>query len=254
MAIFSKRPAPGTVRALFLHIQKTAGTSIVHLARQYYGESITSHGDCWGKTLDQLTNMRFISGHIGYHFARPLMDGRYTFTFLRDPAERILSMYYFCQTRDPAEFEIYRKAHELNLAGFLKAGLSDPCVRMNIWNNQVWQLAYGYANLDNRKVDDFSDTELLRLARIHIDELSYVGFTETFVADATLILRALGIPESKEIPVMNATPDRPRVAEQSPEIRNLLDRLTALDRSLYDHARTKYAVSERNRDRAWWRW
>lgn len=247
MALFRRKPRPGSVPALFLHIQKTAGTSILHLARQHYGDSLASHGDCWGKSPDQLRHVRFISGHIGYHFARPLMEGRYTFTFLRDPAERILSMYYFCRSRDPAEFIIYQKAHELSLAGFLEAGLHDPWVRKNIWNNQVWQLAHGYAHLDDRTIADFGEDELLRLAKEHIAELSHVGFTETFAADAAPVLRALGLPGMESMPKLNETPGRPGAEAQAPEIRALLDRLTGLDRQLYDYARNELPRLKRAR-------
>jgi hypothetical protein len=240
MVLDWKKAVPGTVPALFLHIQKTAGTSIVNLARQYYGDSITSHGEYWGRPREQLKYIAFISGHMGYHFALPLMENRFTFTFLRDPAERILSMYYFCKTRDPGEFEIYRRAHEMDLSCFLEAGLSNPCVRMHIWNNQVWQLAHGYTHLDDRTVDDFSEEELLRLAKAHIGELSYVGFTETIEKDSREILCALGIPQPSEIPVENITLDRPNVADISTKAREQLAQLTLLDRQLYDYALKKF--------------
>lgn len=254
MALFRIKPTPGTVPALFLHIQKTAGTSLVHLARQYYGESMTSHGEYWGKSHDQLKDFKFISGHIGYDFAHPLMPGRYTFTFLRDPAERILSLYYFSRARDPGEFEIYKMARELDLQAFLEAGLSDPCAKMHIWNNQVWQLAHGYTHLDDRTVDDYSEAELLRLAKEHIGEFSHVGFTETFVADSAPILKALGLPKMKEVPTLNATPGRPKAAGQPPEIRELLDRLTELDRRLYAYARTELPAVRRAKHGRWWQW
>ena len=89
--------------ALFLHIQKTAGSSIVDLARQAYGsDEVVSHGDFFlqpaPSSLDALVDAKgdgsrefadhaFISGHFGFGFAQPMMQGRYSFTFLRDPIE-----------------------------------------------------------------------------------------------------------------------------------------------------------------------
>jgi len=254
MVLFQKKPIPGEVPALFLHIQKTAGTSIVHVARQYYGQNISSHGDCWGKAPEQLSHIGFISGHVGYNFIRPLMQKRYTFTFLRDPAERILSMYYFCKARDPSEFDIYQKAHEMDLSSFLAAGLSDPCVRMNIWNNQVWQLAHGYASPDGRTAEDFSEIELLHLAKTHLGEFSSVGFTESFASDSVRILKALGLPVIAEVPKMNATPGRPCAAEQSTAVRKLLSCLTELDRQLYEHALNELSTSGRAKHPGWWPW
>lgn len=244
MALLRKKILPGEVSALFLHIQKTAGTSIVHLARQFYGESLVSHGDYWGQTYEQLRRVRFISGHIGYNFAQHLMDHRFSFTFLRDPGERILSMYYFCRQRNPDEFDIYRKAHEMDLAKFLEAGLSDPCIRMHIWNNQVWQLAHGYTHLDARTVSDFNGTELLSLAKDHLLEFSYVGFTETFESDAAFVLTKLGLPVTKQMPKLNDSPGRPVVATLAPDVRLLLDELTVLDRELYLYARSRWPITK----------
>ena len=248
MAFFRKQPLPGSVPVLFLHLQKTAGTSILHLARKYYGDSIVSHGECWGKSPEQLRQFRFVSGHIGYDFARPLLQGRYTFTFLRDPAERILSMYYFCRTRDPAEYFIYKKARELDLLEFLEAGLHDPWVRKNIWNNQVWQLAHGYAHLDNRTITDFGEDDLLKLAKAHLAELSHVGLTETFATDVAPILKALGLPRMQNMPKLNDMPGRPGTLAQSPTVRRLLHRLTELDQELYAHARNMQQGSGKR----WW--
>jgi hypothetical protein len=234
--VFQKKPAAGQVKALFLHIQKTAGTSIIHLARQYYGGNLTSHGDCWNFQPKQLKHIGFISGHIGYQYAQPLMSNRFSFTFLRDPVERILSMYFFCRSRNPNEFEIYGKAHELDLPRFLEAAQWDSCIRKNIWNNQVWQLAHGYAHQDKRTIDDFSESELLRLAKQHLIQFSHVGFTETFDSDAAAILAALAFPETKQLPKLNDLPNRLRGSELSPAIRSLLDELTVLDRELYLYA------------------
>ena len=97
--------------ALFLHIQKTAGTSIIDLARPHYGLSMTSHGDCWGYPPQYFDNTPFVSGHIGYDYARHIMESRYSFTILRDPIERVLSMYYFCRKQKSTEFDIYRAAN-----------------------------------------------------------------------------------------------------------------------------------------------
>ena len=126
--------------AIFVHIQKTAGTSMVDLFRRHYQEKqIISHGDYlsgvehfsfnfWKinrKVISDFHNIRFLSGHFGYDFAKQFMPSRYSFTFLRDPVERVLSFYYFCRTRDPHEYDIYRLCHELTLDEFLKKGMEE---------------------------------------------------------------------------------------------------------------------------------
>ena len=222
--------------AVFLHIQKTAGTSIVNAARRYYGESMTSHGDFWGHRPEEFTDTRFVSGHFGYNFAKSLIPSRYSFVFLRNPVERILSFYYFCRTRDPDEFPAYRAASELDLEGFLEAGFTDPMIRFQIWNNQVWQLAYGYYKPNQRQIEDFEPEHLLALATLHMNELSYVGFTETFSEDRIAIMKALGLPLMEESEVVNNNPGRPTADDVSSKVVELLGQLTNLDQLLYDKA------------------
>ncbi len=247
-----KTSPPALKPALFLHIQKTAGSSIVDLARLNYGsDEVASHGDYligWqNKELDKIVDARgqapedfskkpFVSGHFGYDFARHLMAGRYSFTFLRDPIERILSYYYFCKTRDPEEFEIYALAQELSLDQFLRSGLERPSVKACIWNNQTWQLANGYGNLNGRNLLSFSPDNLLKLAIQHLGKFSYIGFSETFETDRDHILSALGIDPPEEKIVSNANPDRPTAKDMPPSSLKLLHELTELDRALYKAA------------------
>ena len=239
-------------RVLFLHIQKTAGSVIVKLARPVYGsKKVVSHGDYlsgWvntglndivdarGQSPENFNNKLFISGHFGFYFARPLLKGRYSFTFLRDPIERILSYYYFCLTRDPQEYEIYRLTQTATLDQFLMLGLEDPSVKACIWNNQAWQLAHGYGNSDGRNILSFSPDEILELAIQHLDEFSYIGFAETFEEDRDHVLKALGIVPPLEKIVSNANPGRPTAKDLPPSTLKLLDELTQLDQILYKEA------------------
>lgn len=190
---------------------------------------------------------------MGYAFASHFMRGRFSFTFLRDPSERILSMYYFCKSRNPDQFEIYRQAREMNLHDFLQAALTDPYIRMHIWNNQVWQLAHGYTSLDNKRIDDFSKSELLSLAKEHLEKFSYVGFTETFDTDAAAILKSLRFPKDMALVKQNETPNKPCLTKLPTEVQALLLELTELDRVLYDYARERFsAVSDKSKRKGWW--
>jgi len=46
-------------------------------------------------TPESLSDVPVISGHFGYGYANKLMKDRISFTFLRDPVERVLSLFYF---------------------------------------------------------------------------------------------------------------------------------------------------------------
>lgn len=247
MKWFRSRIAAGTVPALFLHIQKTAGTSLVNMARRYYGDSVVSHADYCDFAPDALRKFGFISGHFGYAYARQLMEHRFSFTFLRDPVERILSFYGFCRTREHIQYDIYQLARDHELPDFLEQCMATPFLKMQVWNNQVWQLAHGYVPPHTANVDEFSPAELLRLAKEHLHEFSHVGFTETFAADTAPVLDALGFPPMNTLPIANVGPPRLAFADQSSEVQDLLNQLTVLDRQLYEYARHDLVKARRGR-------
>ena len=248
-------------RALFLHIQKTAGSTVVDLARFAYGSNnFMSHGDYLSPSpevafegFDEISGLgarlrvpdrqfskyqdiAFVSGHFGYDFAKSLMPGRYSFTFLRNPIERILSFYYFCKTQDPKQYEIYALVQKLTLEQFLMLGLERPEIQSFIWNHQTLQLADGWGSSNTRKLLCFSPEEILDLAIRHLDDFSYIGFAETFEEDRDHILKALGIAPPKNKIVSNANSGRPTARDLPATTLNLLDELTHMDKALYKAA------------------
>jgi hypothetical protein len=235
---------------VFLHLQKTAGTTIVNLAKHFYGkDNVIGHNGFYLNSnccriendklfqpefmQNQIGNIPFISGHFGYGFAKHFMANRYSFTFLRDPIERILSLYFYCKIRDPSQYKHYELAQRLSLDEFLQLGFTDPEFKGRLWNHQVCQLAAGWGD---PTFGTHKDDELLDLALQHLDEFSFVGFTETFDKDRDIILKNIGI----SIPVSklksNDNPGRPRFDSLPQSSKDLLFELTALDRQLYELA------------------
>lgn len=231
--------------ALFLHIQKTAGTSIQEMARGLYGnENVISHGDYLTLKHDECTAVPFISGHFSYEFARPLMGGRYSFTFLRDPVDRLISLYTFCAAQCPSLHPLYAAANGRKLHDFLKlvekSAVSNQIpLRSWLWNHQMWQLAYGHAAASRFEpdvsCDDFSPGTLLEMAKHNLKKFDYVGFVETFDQDAISIFRALGSTEPRP-QKSNVGREKPLVAKLSTETKALLESCTELDRELYNYA------------------
>ena len=119
---------------------------------------------------------------------------------------------------------------------FLQMGFKDPLVKDCIWNHQAWQLAYGWGNPEQRSVSCFEPDEILDLAIRHLEDFSYIGFTETFEEDRDMILAAIGIIPPKEKTVSNANPGRPTSKDLPRSTLNLLEELTHLDRALYEEA------------------
>lgn len=214
------------IPALFLHIRKTAGTSIVQMAMDHYGyENVCSHGAYMGMLPSQLKKFSFVSGHFGYDFAQELISERFSFTFLRKPVERIISLYCFCRTRNPEEFPIYRAASDHDFDGFLQAAHDNNLVRSYISNSQVWCLASGPGFTENA-CDELPEDEMLDLAIKHASLFSFIGFIETFDDDVRSIIRALNMKTVQTIRHDNVTKDKIVVSNLSVEAIELLEELT----------------------------
>jgi hypothetical protein len=200
------KPKPITLkqRVLFLHMAKTAGTSIVHFFQQRLpANALCSHGDFLkfpddGAALDsQLASYQFLSGHFGYNDIARLVAQTYSFTFLRDPVERVLSFYKFCLHPDmQRQFRVARAARDLGVDGFMGSTLPEVVEALD--NLQAWQLAGSYWYDDRSSMKGLSETDLLDLATAHMASFSHVGLTETFDDDFRQILDALDIVD--EIP------------------------------------------------------
>jgi hypothetical protein len=235
--------------ALFLHIQKTAGSALLDSIWPHYGASMITHGDFIGRRPADFKDVMFVSGHFGYAYAKSLMPSRYSFTLLRDPVERVLSYYHYCRSQNTDKFSTYTLAKELDLVPFLIAVSEDVLIRKSVWNNQAWQLARGFGYVytpESRdpvtgelQLDDSSPEEILSLAISHLDEFSYVGFAETFAADRDVICSKLGLPPDSDGALTISSPPRPRAPDLPDSTLQLLRDLTQLDQILYDTAMRK---------------
>jgi hypothetical protein len=241
------RPTPLDLhrRVVFLHIAKTAGTSVVHFFRSRLPEdSVCSHGDFLNFPEDRtafqlkLQQYQFLSGHFGYSDVAPLLHDSYAFTFLRDPVDRVLSFYKFCLHPDmQKQFPVARAAKALGLEGFLASTLPEVCEMLD--NQQTWQLARTYWQQDRYALRHLSDDALLGMAKAHLAEFNHVGLTETFDDDFRVILLDLDInvpvPKAKQFSTL-----RPITREQlRPSVLASLQNRLALDYNLVEFARSK---------------
>jgi hypothetical protein len=211
-------------------IKLHAGTSLISSYTKNSG-----HVRCLHKP-GEFCNTDFVSGHFGYDYAQQLMKARYCFTFLREPAERVLSFYYFCLRSNPEDYKVYKMAQELNLEDFLNLGLDHPQVKPFINNHQAWQLASGWGNTARRSIFSYDEKDMINSAVSHLAEFDYVGFRETFDEDMANILNKIGIKNVCRVAKTNVGHNRPQIEDLPPSTRDRLRRITELDQILYDHA------------------
>src|ERR1041384_8679420 len=181
-------PAAAYDHVVFLHMQKAAGTSLCEILPQRLGGPSISHGDYLKYQPHELASFRFIAGHFGYDYLRAIPGRNFTFTFVREPGDRVVSLYYFMQNRDAREYEIYSLAQQISFTEFVRS--NQPLVSTHIDNHQVRQLARGWPYEQLRATGE----ELLAQAIAHLDSLSFFGFQETFESDVMELERRLDAP------------------------------------------------------------
>lgn len=228
-------------RALFLHLQKTAGTSILAAAESFYGRDRCARwADYIARTPQELNGLSFLSGHFGYDFAQQFMDGRYCFTFLRDPIERLLSYYSYCRSADKAANEVNALAHDSNAEQFFRAGCTvDSRFASHMWNHQACQLANGWgASLVGKRnvgVSELRPDEILARATQNLRTFDYVGLVEEFEGDSEEIFKALGRTFEAARRV-NVAPNRIKRDDLNGTTMTMLEQMTEIDRELYRRA------------------
>lgn len=229
--------------AIFIHIQKTAGTSVQNIARHHYGnDQVCSHGDYLKLDLEACKKFQFISGHFGIKFAEPLLSDRYLFTFLRDPTDRIISLYKFL-SRQPADQSVLAAAASSeDLKGFLMRA-NELEFAKRLWNNQAWQLHSGWVSaavLPDLKRDvetdprDIDPVAMIEGARQNLRRFDRIGFVESFDRDIRKIFKDLGAPHIK-VPKSNSSESSFEIADK--ETLSLIDEITELDRLVFEDAK-----------------
>ena len=224
-------------RIIFIHIQKTAGTSLVEALRKHYKSGVSlDHGEFVKVEKKDLPNYKLITGHFGFDYQDELVGNIYRFTFLRNPVDRIISLYHFCRERDPDQYEIYKIASESSLLEFTRS--ENPLVKAHIENTQTWQLARTWFPHTREQFGHLSGQDLLDEAKQNLRGLSYVGLTETYRADSRKIFQELGLPEIGDARA-NVTKNRPALTDLDDDVRDAIREKVLLDEELHEFVRTQ---------------
>jgi sulfotransferase famil protein len=205
-----------------LHIPKTGGTSFGAVMEQAWpggvayfyrpGNRLTHpmlrDRDRLGdpELLAELeeTGVKVIHGHApASRFREAIPDPARYWTWVRDPVERVISAYYYLDSR----------------AKRLAARDGEPS-RDRIRGRTLEQFARrpAHRNMQSRALADFD-----------MAELGFVGVTERF--DESLAI--LGLPALTKVAAKNVNKTRPEI---DPKVRHMIWRFNEEDRRLYDRA------------------
>jgi len=223
----------------FMHIGKTAGTSLQHALFEAMSDGTIFHESL--PNFDRASPAEIaindlVIGHFAYQHVVKLREKRFMVTFLRDPVARVISNYRFLKTDSPVSD--YSKvaieaAKALSLRDFLLC--EHPGVRMVTQNFQAKTLAH-----DFRPEYQSAITDLHRMAKENLSTFDFVGIVEYFDASVRALSDAIGVGLAiKKLNVSEAILTPPASSDEIDLIRGL----NKVDIALYLAAREKYETS-----------
>jgi len=248
-------PNPGPLspddRLVFLHIEKTAGTTAHHVLSAHFPEDQVCPArfghiiSLWESA--RLAHYRFFSLHASLRMVSPIPGPKKVVTFLREPVSRLLSHYNFWRSVRDDVIERENLDHIRYVKHFALKDLLTPgplAAAPDFWNLQTQRLAGDlFFGPSGRAWRD--ENELLDTALINLENLAAVGFTEYPDLSFQRIAEDLGLPNRYDGMRLNVTAnnvaDEPERFEQltgsalDDETAECLDRVTQLDRRVYDH-------------------
>jgi hypothetical protein len=217
----------------FLHIPKTAGSTLVEVIKRQYrsNEIYELNNSSFGEELAGLPEsrreeIRAIWGHF-YFGVHTYIERPSTYvTMLRDPVERVISHYYYVR-RDPSHY-LYEVAHNLTLEEFVAScGLAEP-------NNDQTRLLAG---LTSSHREGYSTPEMLPAAKSNLqNHFAVVGLTEEFDKSVIAMSQTLGW-RSPYYRKQNVSRQRPKKKELPTETIKTIASYNELDADLYEFSK-----------------
>lgn len=231
---------PGGVdTTIFLHIHKTAGTTLHRvIERQYRPEQIwTLDGehfldDLLALSEAQRAHIRLLRGHMIFGLHEYMPGSTTYFTLLREPVERVISFFYFIR-RNPHHYHFAPiTSRDLNLKQFLELRQN------NMMDNGQTRMLAGAQQYEYLVGE--CTPELLEAAKRNLREnFSVVGLMERFDETLLLLKQAYGWGNLRYVR-QNVTGSRPLQADLPPATLDLVAECNQLDLELYEYASTLF--------------
>ncbi|MCS4047516.1 hypothetical protein GGQ04_002664 [Salinibacter ruber] len=227
---------------IYIHIQKTGGTTLRSILRHQYDVQYGANelyspeeiGAYFEQPIEEDKRQKAVSGHMSFGAHQWVRGETRYITMLRDPVKRVISYYYYLIERGNKSCE-YIEENNLDVADYVRDGL-------------CWQGIPHTNNLQTRLLSGVGNTvpmgectdEMLQQAKQNIEErFAVVGFTEAFDTSILLMRRELGwgLPTYW---YQNKTSDRPRKEDFSSSTINVIRRHNRLDLELYSFCKERF--------------
>ncbi len=222
-------------KVTFLHISKTAGTSVRFGLQKALGDDARSspfifQGETGRINVNELNNScDFFTGHFGFDFANKL-DGD-IITVLRNPIDRIKSLYLFWHSgEDPNDLtKVFELVGNMSFSEFLLS--NDPRITVERNNCITYQLAGDHSVEGRKKWAGRNDEDVINAAFDNLKKLKVIGFQENMSQFSKDLKKILDIDVSFE--KKNITKSKLDLPVNSPLLRSSLYESIYMDMQLY---------------------
>jgi len=226
---------------ILLHIPKTAGTSLRHVVMRRYAppEVLILDGLHPERDLDKLIaqtpeqqqERKFISGHIPWGISTKLsMDPAYI-TCLRDPIERMISLYYYSKRTTDHYLHRTIMQSSLSLDDFLQSSLSTE-----LMNGQTRLLA----GLNPISPEPCTE-EIYQTALHHLEkDILLAGLSSHFDETLLILTRKMGWTTPPFYRALNVRKTKAGTENISEETRKIFLKNNTFEQDLYQQVRARY--------------
>lgn len=241
--------------ALFLHIPKNSGTSLKSIVRNFYKQNevyfiyerriendiqIYDLNDFYALSQTEKVSIKLYFGHYSFGLHQHIPKSCLYFTFLRDPYERIISLFYYVSIEEFNHRYLESiKTGKMSLIDFIRSGMSEE-----VDNHQTRVISGMTADYGK------CSQEMLAVAKKNLREcFSGVGLSEHFRESVLLMKAVLGWRQPALVALknklfksedpfyekVNVTPNRPKRADLTPDEIKAIEEFNGLDIELYQY-------------------
>ncbi|TKJ40777.1 hypothetical protein CEE37_07370 [candidate division LCP-89 bacterium B3_LCP] len=227
-------------RLIFLHIMKTAGTTLERILKRQYGDlgAIRFYPKKLEDNLREFNELssaeqnkvNVIMGHFRFGLHRELTGDYKYITLMRNPVDRIMSEYYYILTHPEHELHEPMTSQYKNIADFVRSGM------YHLLDNTHTKYLSG---MDDLGYGEYS-SEAVEIARENLQKhFSFVGITEEF-DESLIFLKRMYNWSTPYYIRENVTNNRPKTESLTPEERAVIEEYARMDIELYEHIRSEF--------------
>lgn len=231
-------------RTSFLHIPKCGGTTVFQHFKSNIGGGRSGRiarfdsmqfAEFAEPAMAQVRRARFVSGHFGWNALTASGEDAFRFTVLREPYERLVSLYRFSRLKQDAESDVFAAVFEAaKQRSFGDFCLSpEPELKSMIENAMARALAEDYFPYESA-----DPARTLRAAIDHIDQLDLVIDLPRLNQALPRLAKLTGTKLTSATHWDNRTPPErvDLLSREEFESDEALMKTIALDRSVYRYA------------------